>query len=182
MSRARLSSSGRAMRPGPNGAMRRHGGEPGDAGAAKQLQQQRLDLVVAMLGGDQHFAGSHAPAPAARSARRAPRLRVIRRACARMSRVQRRRTAAAVCAPRARNAGSTRRSPPADHDRRGSAAGRPSWRRCLASACASTVESTPPLKATTTRGRGPGQLDELRDDRVEHRGPSPLLGNAECPH
>ena len=67
------------MQPGPNGAIARHGGEPGDARAAKQLQQQRLDLVVAMLGGDQHFARLHAPAQQVRSARRARRLRATRR-------------------------------------------------------------------------------------------------------
>ncbi len=53
------SSNGRAMKPGPNARDRGHAGEARDAGAAKQLEQQCFHLIVAMLGGDQHFAGSH---------------------------------------------------------------------------------------------------------------------------
>ena len=52
-------SNGRAMRPGPNGAIARHGGQAGDACAAKQLQQQGFHLIVAMLRGDQHLARLH---------------------------------------------------------------------------------------------------------------------------
>ena len=47
------------MKPGANGANRRHRGETCDASAAQQLEQQRFGLVVTVLSGDENFAGFH---------------------------------------------------------------------------------------------------------------------------
>ena len=74
--------------PGPERRDTRHGGEAGDTCPAEQLQQQCLDLVVAMLCRHQHLAGLQGLREQGVTRVRARRPREIRRVCVRCSRAE----------------------------------------------------------------------------------------------
>ncbi len=77
-------SRGRRCQPSPKGATHRHGRQAGKSGAAQQLQQQRLRLILRMMRGQQAFARPQIPREA--QVTRVARRRLDRHAAAGLNR------------------------------------------------------------------------------------------------